>query len=202
MQLWDLCSSVSSLSLDMKLQTALIASSICDVLTTHSCLCYCRPARHPCLKDSFCLRKVFPESVWSHPIGAKGQKLAVQLEPVEVNGTARERAVLGRSSANHLNKLHFLYHCFLKISFVTVVLKHWRCRISALLFPCTNTSYCLVAHQMVSPWADFMLLFLKQQQLLSAAHNENLPDLLEIFQKNTYWMRDTFNLYWITSISK
>lgn len=89
---------VLSLSLEMKLQTVL-ASSICDVLAKYSCSCYCRPRRHPCLKDSLFLSRIslFPESVWSHSSGAKGQKLSVQLGPVGMNGAARERAVLGRS---------------------------------------------------------------------------------------------------------
>lgn len=166
----------------MKLQTALLASSICDVLATHSCSCYCRPARHSCLNDSLSIRKIslFSESVWSHPSGAKGQKLAVHLGPVGISGPARGGAVLGRSRVQIIwTSCTFLYHCFLKMSFVTFVLKHWRYRVSALLFPCTNTSYCLVAHQRVSHWAEFMALFLKQQQLVSAACHDspgNLPE--------------------------
>lgn len=75
------------------------ASSICDVPVTHSCSCYCRPARHPCLKDSLSPSRIplFLEGMWSHPCGAKGQKLAVQLRPVGMFGAVRKRTVLGRS---------------------------------------------------------------------------------------------------------
>lgn len=93
------CTSLSSLSLKTEVETAPLPSSVCDVLVTHNCSCFCRPARHLCLKDSLSLSKIslFLESVWSHPCGAKGQKLAVQLRPVGMCGAARKRTVLGRS---------------------------------------------------------------------------------------------------------
>lgn len=166
----------------MKLQTALLASSICDVLATHRCVCYCRPARHPCLKDSLSVSKIslFPESVWSPSQWCEGSEAGSSAGASEVKWGCKEKSSAGRKrSANHLDKLHFLYNCFLKISFVTFVLKCWRCRISAVLFPCTSTSCCLVAHQMVSHWAEFMVLFLKQQQLESVAYSDspgNFPE--------------------------
>lgn len=122
------------------------------MLVAHRCLCYCGPARHPCLKESLSPSKIFiiVESIWSHLCSTKDEKLAVWLRPVsgDVWDCKKMNSAGQEQSANHLDKLHYLYRCFLKISFVTFVLKHRRYRISALLFPCTNTTYCLVASQM------------------------------------------------------
>jgi len=68
----------------------------------------------------------------------------------DVWGCKKQNSAGQEQSANRLDKLHYLYHSFLKISFVTLVLKHRRYRVSALLFPSTSTTYCLVACQMAS----------------------------------------------------
>lgn len=62
----------------------------------------------------------------------------------ETNGDVwgcKEKDSAGQEhSTNPLDKLHYLNHYFLKNSFVTFVLEHWRYRISALLFPCAITT--------------------------------------------------------------
>lgn len=186
---------------EMKLQTALLASSICDVLATHSCSCYCRPARHPCLKDSLSLSKIslFLESVWSHPSGAKGQKLAVHLGPVGMNGVPRERAMLGKSRVQII---------WTSCTFYTTA--SWKSSLWVLSWNTGGVGFLLCCFPVPTPVTALLLTkwFPIEQNLClfswssSSYCQQPTLTLLEIFQKNTYWMRDTFNLYWITSISK
>lgn len=122
MQLLDLCSSMSSLSLLRKLQTALIASSICDVLAMHICSCYCRPANIPrqlVFKENlFIPRKCVVPSQW-----CKGSEAASSAGASGGEWGCKGRAVLGRSRVQIIWTLFVtLLHKYLLCGFCPVSL--------------------------------------------------------------------------------